>query len=363
MKSNFECLPKNQKYLVAVSGGIDSMVLATVLKQYNYHFEVAHINYNLRPNTNEEKQIVEKFCSDNRIKFHYLELTDKPKTNTQAWARKIRYDFFTKIVEKEKLHGVIIAHHLDDQLENTLASILGNHNNAHYLGIKAKTKIANLTIYRPILEISKAKIKEYALEHNIPYKDDPSNFENTYQRNKIRNNLANLKMLFPNYEKNLCSFLNYHNYLLNNQNHIEQINLNDSIESQLKLFCYQNNLGYRQSLLLEVTNLVNSSKEEMLIYKHKIYFVKTNKQICLYIKPFKDPSKIQNINLNWSLSSQKMQTLVRLPNGKHKKLRRFLIDMKVNQYYRYNLMVGLNENNEIVEIPFLKFKENPKEKK
>ena len=91
---------KNRNFLLAVSGGVDSMVLFDLFTGADLHFEVAHINYKLRElDSEKDRQLVEEICKENKIPFHLYQVTEKdkkPKNSIQDWARNIRYIFFSK---------------------------------------------------------------------------------------------------------------------------------------------------------------------------------------------------------------------------------------------------------------------------
>ena len=102
--------PKNYQYLLAVSGGVDSMVLAFLFKKHNLNFQIAHINYHLRgEDSNLDQKIVENFCQKNDVKFHLYEVSEKdnqPENSIQLWARELRYQFFDTIRKQENLDCV-----------------------------------------------------------------------------------------------------------------------------------------------------------------------------------------------------------------------------------------------------------------
>ena len=113
--------PENHSYLLAVSGGADSMVLAHQFQDSVLQFQVAHINYKLRGEDSDlDQKVVQDFCKKNHIPFHLYEVSAKdqqPENSIQLWARDLRYRFFKQIQEKENLDFLVTAHHLNDQLE------------------------------------------------------------------------------------------------------------------------------------------------------------------------------------------------------------------------------------------------------
>lgn len=189
----------DQKFLLAVSGGADSMVLLKLFHQSGLEIQVAHINYHLRGEDSvEDQKTVEKFCRLNNIKLHIYEVSpeEKPENSVQIWARKIRYDFFFKILKEEKLDFVVTAHHLNDELETFFINL------SRGSGIKGLSGIpkSENKILRPLLNFTKEEIYHFAEENNVEFREDKSNQKNDYLRNKIRNNLTpKILEIFPDF--------------------------------------------------------------------------------------------------------------------------------------------------------------------
>ncbi|WP_394336977.1 tRNA lysidine(34) synthetase TilS [Chryseobacterium geocarposphaerae] len=186
---NLVNLPQNHTYLLAVSGGVDSMVLAHLFNQLRdsgFEFQIAHINYHLRgEDSNLDQKVVSDFCQKNLIKFHVYDVSEKdqkPQNSIQLWARELRYSFFKKIQEKENLDFLVTAHHLNDQLETFIINL------SKAAGINGLSGIPSNenNILRPLLHFTKEEIYEFAKENNIEYREDLSNKKSDYLRNKIR---------------------------------------------------------------------------------------------------------------------------------------------------------------------------------
>ncbi|GEN76823.1 tRNA lysidine(34) synthetase TilS [Chryseobacterium hagamense] len=182
--------PENQSYLLAVSGGADSMVLAFCFKELGIRFQVAHINYKLRGEDSERDQkTVEKFCGEHHIKFHLYSVSGKdrkPEHSIQLWARELRYDFFKRIQKSENLEFLVTAHHLNDQLETFIINLSKAAGITGLSGIPANSN----RILRPLLDFTKEEIYAFAKENGIEYREDLSNRKNDYLRNKIRNEIV-----------------------------------------------------------------------------------------------------------------------------------------------------------------------------
>ncbi len=177
------------KYLLAVSGGVDSMVLVDFFAKSGFDFHVAHINYGLRgEDSDSEEKLVEAFCKKYNIQFHLYQVpkNEQPSNSVQIWARNLRYDFFKKILATENLDYIVTAHHLNDQLETFVINL------SRGSGIKGLTGIPKNEnrILRPLLPFSKSEIYDYAKENSIEFREDKSNLKNDYLRNQIRNEIV-----------------------------------------------------------------------------------------------------------------------------------------------------------------------------
>ncbi|MEG0926537.1 tRNA lysidine(34) synthetase TilS [Chryseobacterium sp.] len=189
--------PENHTYLLAVSGGADSMVLASLFQDLRdnipgeeHSFQIAHINYKLRGKDSDlDQNVVQRFCEKNHIKFHLYEVSEKdqkPENSIQLWARELRYAFFREIQQKEKLEFLVTAHHLNDQLETFIINL------SKAAGMKGLSGIPSHSnnILRPLLNFSKQEIYQFAEQNNIEFREDLSNKKSDYLRNKIRNEIV-----------------------------------------------------------------------------------------------------------------------------------------------------------------------------
>lgn len=208
LSENAEC----STFLLAVSGGADSMVLLHLFQHAGLKFEVAHVNYQLRgEDSDADQKIVEDFCNVNHIAFHLYKVSEKdqkPKNSVQTWARNLRYDFFRDIQESGNLEYLVTAHHLNDQLESFLINL------SKASGIKGLSGIpaSENQILRPLLEFSKDEIYAFAQENNIDFREDLSNKKNDYLRNFIRNEIApKLFETNSHFLENFSKSLNYLN--------------------------------------------------------------------------------------------------------------------------------------------------------
>jgi len=168
---------------LAISGGVDSMVLAYMLIECGHSPILLHINYKKRGlESDKDEQLVEAFAKKHGLAFFCKRMDETPKGNFQAWARDVRYAWFE---EMRKVHGIntmLTAHHLDDHYETILFRLMRGASLSSLQGIPKK----HGHWVRPLLNVSKQEILDYATEKNIPWRQDQSNFEDTFDRNYIR---------------------------------------------------------------------------------------------------------------------------------------------------------------------------------
>ncbi|WP_434341806.1 tRNA lysidine(34) synthetase TilS [Mycoplasma putrefaciens] len=182
-----------KKYLVAVSGGADSIFMLDQLIKIidNKNIVVCHVNYNYRSDSNFDQQLVTDFCKQNNLQLEVLNVKQnysELKNNFESWARFKRYDFFNKIANQYKIFDLLVAHNYNDLIETYLLQKQRN-SLVSYYGLKSITKYKDLTVYRPILAVKKSYIINYLNESKINYITDWTNDDLKFQRNKIRSTL------------------------------------------------------------------------------------------------------------------------------------------------------------------------------
>ena len=192
---------RSKKILLAHSGGVDSCVLADILLNLKVDFSIAHCNFQLRGIESEnDSNFVSSWSQKNKIPFFYSKFSTKEyceinNTNIQLATRELRYQWFFELQNIYDFDFVFTAHHLNDQFETFLI------NSTRGSGLKGLLGILNTKkIYRPLLNISKKEIINYAKRKNILWREDKSNAENYYLRNKFRNKvLPEIEMMIPDY--------------------------------------------------------------------------------------------------------------------------------------------------------------------
>ncbi len=179
---------ERQLTVLAVSGGVDSMVLLHVFKQLNFPCVVAHVNFGLRGvESDGDTNLVVKTCKEMSIPC-FLKHVDTEKyanennISIQMAARQIRYGFFQEILEGQNARYIATAHHQDDELENFFIYLLRNQLHTAWQGIQMERG----NIIRPLLNIPRKAIQEFATSNKVIFREDSSNANTKYLRNKIR---------------------------------------------------------------------------------------------------------------------------------------------------------------------------------
>lgn len=201
LQNNFSYL-KDKKLLLAISGGIDSMVLLHLFHKLEFDITVAHCNFSLRDaESDADEDFVKSTCKALKIPYYIQKFDTKQfasdyKLSIQLAARKLRYDWFSELLSEQKLDYVLTAHHLDDEIETFLINFTRGTGLEGLMGIPAK----NENIIRPLLKFSREEIEIFAKENNIKWREDSSNSSNKYLRNKLRHDVVPiLKELNPSF--------------------------------------------------------------------------------------------------------------------------------------------------------------------
>lgn len=176
----------DEVWLLGVSGGVDSMVLGSLLLASKIPFEVAHCNFQLRGEESDlDEWFVERWCEKNKIVFHAKRFDLSSAKNIQKAARDMRYEWFTEQMATRNLDKLATAHHASDNVETLFINLLRGAGNRGWAGIPLQDEV----IVRPLLFASKAQIETFAAQQQINFRQDASNLEDKYLRNKIRHHI------------------------------------------------------------------------------------------------------------------------------------------------------------------------------
>lgn len=402
LQLDIDFLNKN-KNLVAVSGGIDSMVLCHLLLQNKVNFAVAHVNFSLRGiESEQDAQFVESFCVKNNVQF-FVKKVDTPsvkndtKGSIQMIARDLRYQWFDELMNIHHFDLLLTAHHWNDNIETFLMHWMRGSGIKGLLGIPQFNK----SIYRPLLLVVKKEIQTFAEQNNINFREDSSNHKNDYKRNFIRNQVSPLlKTIQPNLEQttqqthqNLMMsqrFLEHQvqvilNSLLKQEFEKSSIEINELINIpgfEVVLYTWLSPYGFTAwediyRLPFSETGKIISSPSHQLLKNRDSMVLKassheTFKKVDVYNKIFEltTPLKISSQKVNEMLNVTKDtifvdEDLLNLPlvisnweegdyfypykgNGK-KKLSKFFKDSKLSIFEKQQVKV-LKSNNKIVWV-------------
>lgn len=383
-------------YVLGVSGGCDSMALLDIMHRAGYSIIVCHVNYHLRADSDLDQKTVEDYCKTSNIPCFVKEI-DKHnygQDNFQMQARKIRYEFYRKIALEHDIDEVVLAHHLDDVIENIVMQQQRG-NTKGYLGIKEVSEVLGLKIIRPFLHIKKQVLRKYCHENGVFYRDDYTNFESHFTRDYVRN--ITLKSYDQKQIDDLLKKAKEHNekYLKNYQrldNYLDSYHQKGTINYQqipsdlLEIFIYEilKEKVYppliSDSLIKEIIKQINSDKPNIeMDLPVNIRFIKEYNNIrvselkkyngyCLKYKQLVYDkhehfylSDKGHLNEGIYLTKEDFPITIRtyLPGdiivtaGGTKKVSRIYIDKKIPKSQRNIWPIVVNCQGEIILIPHL----------
>ncbi len=213
---------QRDKLIIAVSGGVDSVVLCELCKQAGFNFSMAHCNFQLREEESERderfvKGLGEKYSAEVFVKkFDTEKYAEQNKLSIQEAARNLRYQWFSELLETYRYSSsssdtrprdsvfLLTAHHKDDNIETTLMNFFRGTGLHGLTGIPVK----NEQIRRPLLEFSKQEIRDFASQNNLEFVEDSSNASNKYTRNLFRNEIIPaIAKVYPQVNENLSNII------------------------------------------------------------------------------------------------------------------------------------------------------------
>lgn len=199
-------IDSDQKILLGISGGIDSVVMLHLFSKSAFNFSIAHCNFKLRgQESDEDHSFVKKLAQNHHVPFYSksfdtLNYADEQSISIQMAARELRVKWFEEIISSKACNYYATAHHLDDQIETILNNFFRGTGIAGMHGILPKRE----NLIHPMLFCYRQQIESYAKQHRLKYRTDSSNEKTDYTRNQIRHQLIPvIKDIYPNYQKTI----------------------------------------------------------------------------------------------------------------------------------------------------------------
>ena len=173
-------------YVVAVSGGVDSVALLHLLQQQDdLNLTVAHFDHGIRDNSSDDRLFVQQLATNYRLPFVFDEGNLGPSAS-EAQAREARYEFLTKVADSVQANAIITAHHKDDVLETAIINLMRG------TGRKGLTSLGTRNgLKRPLTNIPKEALIAYAKYQGLVWQEDSTNIDQSYLRNYVRHNITN----------------------------------------------------------------------------------------------------------------------------------------------------------------------------
>lgn len=261
---NTSQIKKNSTLIVALSGGPDSVYLLHELKKLEKKLGLkliaAHLNHGTRDSSDSDEKFCKQLCKKLDVTFESKKVKLKGVKNFEDTARTARYEFFDEIKRKYKADFIATAHHLNDSIETVLLNLTRGCSLQGLTGIKDRDDII-----RPLANLKKEEILSYLKKHRIKFVVDPTNLENTFARNKVRNLiLPVLKKINPGIEKNFAKNIEHFRKV---QSFLEKL-AKDWLEKNgnFKIGASENDIRFKISAFKKLDEVLQS---EILTYIYK----------------------------------------------------------------------------------------------
>ncbi|MFA6800979.1 MAG: tRNA lysidine(34) synthetase TilS [Acholeplasmataceae bacterium] len=389
---------KKHKLILSVSGGVDSMVMLHLLYSQNYDIEVVHFNHQKREHSVDEAKMVQAFCEDKHIPYHYFLIQANEPGNFHHQAHLLRKHYLLDVAKTTQSKYIITAHHLDDLLESILIKMTRGSNLLGYAGMQPIYEKNHIYYVKPLLYVSKQDLIAYAAEHQVPYLDDESNEQDAYLRNRYRHAIVpimkqenpqlleqikqyhlQLSDAFKFIRKISISTIEHQEINIDEFKKLDPVIQNDSIAYLLENYpiesTYEKVLSIKQMLL-------SKSPNQSIRLSHQYAFVKAYKKASIEtfssVEPVfyeikKGDNKPKNMDFFTFLfeTSNDTKDLQKLCYNElafplwlrhrldgdlltydygHKKLKKLLIDQKVPMKKRDQLWILTDDNNQILWV-------------
>lgn len=252
---------KKDKVVVAVSTGVDSMVLLDLLEclpeSSRPEIIVAHVNHHLRPQSSVEEDFIRQYCREHQLELsvHQWLPEEHPQAGTEEAARKMRYRFFAEVMKRSHASVLMTAHHQNDLAETMLMKLTRGGQLQQLIGIEEQRPFANGRLERPLLIFSKEELRSYATKRGLKWYEDETNQELTVSRNRFRHRI--LPLLVEENPQFLQAFTNYH----------QQLELAVELENEFATAQLQKLEDKNGRLQLEAFLMLSTPKQRLLVTK------------------------------------------------------------------------------------------------
>ena len=262
----YELIKSGDNIVLGISGGPDSICMLYILnslkKDLKFNIYVAHINHMLRENAKLDEEYVKNTCKKLNIPVYIKhiqikEIAEKEKRGIEETGRKVRYKFFEEILRKTNSNKIATAHNLNDSIETIILNIIRGTGISGLAGIEP---IRENKFIRPLIECERKEIEEYCKLNKLEPRIDESNYENKYNRNKIRN------ICIPYLQKELNSNVIKNISRLSEIANEEQKYIEKNVEKSFNKICIENT---ENKIILDIKMFV---KEELVIKRRLILY-------------------------------------------------------------------------------------------
>lgn len=262
----YELIKSGDNIVLGISGGPDSICMLYILnslkKDLNFNIYVVHINHMLRENAKLDEEYVKNTCKKLNIPVYIKhiqikEIAEKEKRGIEETGRKVRYEFFEEILRKTNSNKIATAHNLNDSIETIILNIIRGTGISGLAGIEP---IRENKFIRPLIKCERKEIEEYCKLNKLEPRIDESNYENKYNRNKIRN------ICIPYLQKELNSNVIKNISRLSEIANEEQKYIEKNVEKSFNKICIENT---ENKIILDLKMFV---KEELVIKRRLILY-------------------------------------------------------------------------------------------
>ena len=302
--NKFKELSKNDRVVVAVSGGLDSVTLLHLLHKLNFNnLIVAHVNHKLRTESKEEELFVKNLCGNLKVPFYKKCLNPyagNKISNIENWARSERYSYFFEILTQTCSKWIMTAHHANDQVETLFMNM------AKKTGVQGLAGIAekNEYILRPLLRFEKKDIGKFALKMGYPFFEDPSNSDIRLSRNFIRH-----EIVFPWQKRNpdlISGITKSVDYFREWKSGLDYL-IKDSIISKIKIG--NNEFSIKKSLIQPMPGIIKLRLFQLLFTSKNNLWSKHQKDMLLHFFKSDKVGKIFYSHTGWRLLNDRCSVI------------------------------------------------------